>query len=82
MDFRRLLTRDLFSGKVIDCRSKRRTAYRYLVWEARAFGGCNRDCPLVVDHGQRHEALGALSDGLNWTCVQTTKGLLKPNVAA
>lgn len=38
--------------------------------------------PLVADHGQRHGALGALFDGFAWTCGQTTKGLLQPNVAA
>ena len=86
-----VLAEDPFSGTVIVYRSKRADRVKILVWdssglvpdlEAAAAGVVS----LAADHGQHRcrtcspVEFAALFDGIDWTRVQSIKGILKPTV--
>jgi len=85
------LGEDPFSGAVIVFRSKRSDRVKILVWDTSGLvlvwkqlqQGTFR-WPPVMDGMMRLSAVefAALFDGLDWTRVQTTKGIPKPAVAA
>ena len=86
-----VLAEDPFSGAVIIYRSKRADRVKILVWDTSGLvliwkqpqQGSFR-WPPIMDGVMKLSAVefAALFDGLDWTRVQTTKGILKPTVAA
>jgi transposase len=86
-----VLREDPFSGAVIVFRSKRSDRVKILLWDTSGLvliwkqlqqGGFR--WPAVMDGAMKLSAVefAALFDGLDWTRVQTAKGILKPSVAA
>jgi transposase len=86
-----VLGEDPFSGVVIVFRSKRSDRVKILVWDKSGLvlvwkqlqqGGFR--WPPVMDGVMRLSPVefAALFDGLDWTRVQTTKGIPKPTAAA
>jgi transposase len=86
-----VLGEDPISGAVLVFRSKRSDRVKILVWDTSGLvlvwkqlqQGTFR-WPPVMDGVMRLSAVefAALFDGLDWTRVQTTKGIPKPVVAA
>ena len=86
-----VLGEDPFSGVVIVFRAKRADRLKILVWDTSGLvlickqlqQGAFR-CPPVMDGTMKLSAVefAALFDGLDWTRVQTTKGIPIPTVAA
>jgi transposase len=86
-----VLGEDPFSGAVIVFRSKRSDRVKILVWDTSGLvlvwkqlqQGTFRWLP-VMDGMMRLSVVefAALFDGLDWTRVQTTKGIPKPTAAA
>ena len=86
-----VLGEDPFSGVVIVFRSKRSDRVKILVWDTSGLvlvwkqlqQGTFR-WPPVMDGVMKLSAVefAALFDGLDWTRVQTTKGIPKPTVVA
>jgi len=86
-----VLREDPFSGAVIVFRSKRSDRVKVLVWDTSGLvlvwkqlqQGSFR-WPPVTDGVMKLSPVefAALFDGLDWTRVQTTKGIPKPSVAA
>ena len=85
------LGEDPFSGAVIVYRAKRSDRIKILVWDTSGLvliwkqlqQGSFR-WPPIVDGVMKLSPVefAALFDGLDWTRVQTTRGILKPIVAA
>jgi len=86
-----VLGEDPFSGAVIVFRSKRSDRVKILVWDTSGVvlvwkqlqqGGFR--WPPIMDGVMRLSPVefAALFDGLDWTRVQTTKGIPKPIAAA
>jgi transposase len=85
------LAEDPFSGAVIVYRAKRSDRIKILVWDSSGLvliwkqlqQGSFR-WPPIVDGVMKLSPVefAALFDGLDWTRVQTTRGILKPIVAA
>jgi transposase len=86
-----VLGEDPFSGVVIVFRSKRSDRVKILVWDTSGVvlvwkqlqqGGFR--WPPIMDGAMRLSPVefAALFDGLDWTRVQTTKGIPKPIAAA
>src|SRR3984885_13842558 len=86
-----VLAEDPFSGAVIVYRAKRGDRLKILVWDSSGLvlvwkqlqQGSFR-WPPIVDGVMKLSPVefAALFDGLDWTRVQTVKGILKPSVAA
>jgi transposase len=86
-----VLGEDPFSGTVIIYRSKRADRIKILVWDSSGLvliwkqlqQGSFR-WPPITDGVLKLSAVefAALFDGIDWTRVQTVKGILKPTVAA
>jgi transposase len=86
-----VLAEDPFCGAVIVWRSKRSDRVKILVWDTSGLvliwkqlqQGSFR-WPPIMDGVMKLSPVefAALFDGLDWTRVQTTKGILKPSVAA
>jgi transposase len=86
-----VLREDPFSGAVIVFRSKRSDRVKILVWDTSGLvlvwkqlqQGSFR-WPPVMDGVMKLSPVefAALFDGLDWTRVQTTKGIPKPSIAA
>ena len=86
-----VLVEDPFSGVVIVCRAKRSDRVKILVWDTSGLvliwkqlqQGSFR-WPPIMDGVMKLSPVefAALFDGLDWTRVQTIKGILKPSVAA
>jgi transposase len=86
-----VLAEDPFSGVVIVYRAKRSDRLKILVWDTSGLvlvwkqlqQGSFR-WPPIVDGVMKLSPVefAALFDGLDWTRVQTVKGILKPSVAA
>src|SRR5271167_1739403 len=86
-----VLAEDPFCGAVIVWRSKRSDRVKILVWDSSGLvliwkqlqQGSFR-WPPIMDGVMKLSPVefAALFDGLDWTRVQTTKGILKPSVAA
>ena len=86
-----MLAEDPFSGTVIVYRSKRGDRVKILVWDTSGLvlvwkqlqQGSFR-WPPIMDGVVKLSAveLAALFDGIDWTRVQATRGILKPTVAA
>ena len=86
-----VLAEDPFSGTVIVYRSKRTDRVKILLWDN---GGLvliwkqmqhgSFRWPPIMDGVMKLSTVefAALLDGLDWTRVQTTKGIPKPTVAA
>ena len=89
--WRRNLAEDPFSGAVIVYRAKRSDRLKILVWDTSGLvlvwkqlqEGSFR-WPPIMDGVMKLSPVefAALFDGLDWTRVQTIKGILKPSVAA
>jgi len=86
-----VLGEDPFSGAVLVFRSKRSDRVKILVWDTsglvlvwKQLQQSTFRWPPVMDGVMRLSAVefAALFDGLDWTRVQTTKGIPKPTVAA
>jgi transposase len=85
------LAEDPFSGAVIVYRAKRSDRIKILVWDSSGLvliwkqlqQGSFR-WPPIVDGVMKLSPIefAALFDGLDWTRVQTTRGILKPIAAA
>jgi transposase len=85
------LAEDPFSGAVIVYRAKRSDRIKILVWDSSGLvliwkqlqQGSFR-WPPIVDGVMKLSPVefAALFDGLDWTRVQTTRGILKPIAAA
>ena len=85
------LGEDPFSGAVIVYRAKRSDRIKILVWDTSGLvliwkqlqQGSFR-WPPIVDGVMKLSPVefAALLDGLDWTRVQTTRGILKPIIAA
>jgi transposase len=85
------LAEDPFSGAVIVYRAKRSDRIKILVWDTSGLvliwkqlqQGSFR-WPPIVDGVMKLSPVefAALFDGLDWTRVQTTRGILKPIAAA
>ena len=86
-----VLREDPFSGAVMVFRSRRSDRVKILLWDTSGLvliwkqlqqGGFR--WPAVTDGMMKLSAVefAALFDGLDWTRVQTTKGIPKPSVAA
>jgi transposase len=85
------LAEDPFSGAVIVYRAKRGDRIKILVWDTSGLvliwkqlqQGSFR-WPPIVDGVMKLSPVefAALFDGLDWTRVQTTRGILKPIAAA
>jgi transposase len=86
-----VLRENPFSGAVIVFRSKRSDRVKILVWDTSGLvlvwkqlqqGGFR--WPPVTDGVMKLSPVefAALFDGLDWTRVQTTKGIPKPSIAA
>jgi transposase len=86
-----VLAEDPFCGTVIVWRSKRSDRVKILVWDTSGLvliwkqlqQGSFR-WPPIMDGVMKLSPVefAALFDGLDWTRVQATKGILKPSVAA
>ena len=86
-----VLAEDPFSGAVIVYRAKRSDRLKILVWDSSGLvlvwkqlqQGSFR-WPPIMDGVMKLSPIefAALFDGLDWTRVQTAKGILKPSVAA
>jgi transposase len=86
-----VLAEDPFAGAVIVYRAKRSDRLKILVWDTSGLvlvwkqlqQGSFR-WPPIVDGVMKLSPVefAALFDGLDWTRVQTVKGILKPSVAA
>ena len=86
-----VLSEDPFSGAVIVYRAKRSDRIKILVWDTSGLvliwkqlqQGSFR-WPPIVDGVMKLSPVefAALFDGLDWTRVQTTKGILKPVAAS
>ncbi len=86
-----VLAEDLFSGVIIVYRSKRADRVKVLVWDGSGLvliwkqmqQGSFR-WPPIMDGVMKLSPVefAALFDGLDWTRVQTVRGILKPTVAA
>jgi transposase len=86
-----MLGEDPFSGAVIVWRAKRGDRVKILVWDTSGLvliwkqlqQGSFR-WPPVVDGVMKLSPVGfaALFDGLDWTRVQTVRGIPKPTIAA
>jgi transposase len=86
-----VLAEDPFSGVIIVYRAKRGDRLKILVWDSSGLvlvwkqlqQGSFR-WPPIMDGVMKLSPIefAALFDGLDWTRVQTTKGILKPSVAA
>ena len=86
-----VLSEDPFCGVVIVYRAKRSDRLKILVWDTNGLvlvwkqlqQGSFR-WPPIMDGVMKLSPIefAALFDGLDWTRVQTTKGILKPSVAA
>ena len=86
-----MLAEDPFSGAVIVYRAKRGDRLKILVWDSSGLvlvwkqlqQGTFR-WPPIMDGVMKLSPIefAALFDGLDWTRVQITKGILKPSVAA
>jgi transposase len=86
-----VLAEDPFSGTIIVYRSKRADRVKILVWDTSGLvliwkqlqQGSFR-WPPIMDGVVKLSPVefAALFDGIDWTRVQTTKGILKPTVAA
>jgi transposase len=86
-----VLAEDPFSGTVIVYRSKRSDRVKILVWDTSGLvliwkqlqQGSFR-WPPIMDGVVKLSTVEftALFDGIDWTRVQTIKGILKPTVAA
>ena len=86
-----ILVEDPFSGVVIVRRCKRGDRVKILVWDSSGLvliwkqlqQGSFR-WPPIVDGVMKLSSVefAALFDGLDWTRIQTIKGILKPSVAA
>lgn len=86
-----VLAEDPFSGVVIVYRAKRSDRIKILVWDTSGLvliwkqlqQGSFR-WPPIVDGVMKLSPVefAALFDGLDWTRVQTTRGILKPIAAA
>ena len=84
-----VLAEDPFSGAVIVYRAKRSDRLKILVWDSSVLvwkqlqQGSFR-WPPIMDGVMKLSPIefAALFDGLDWTRVQTAKGILKPSVAA
>ena len=86
-----VLAEDPFSGAVIVYRAKRSDRLKILVWDTSGLvlvwkqlqQGSFR-WPPIMDGVMKLSPIefAALFDGLDWTRVQTAKGILKPSVAA
>jgi transposase len=86
-----VLVEDPFSGTVIVYRSKRSDRVKILVWDSNGLvliwkqlqQGSFR-WPPIMDGVVKLTAVEftALFDGIDWTRVQTMKGILRPTVAA
>ena len=86
-----VLAEDPFSGAVIVYRAKRSDRLKILVWDTSGLvlvwkqlqQGSFR-WPPIMDGVMKLSPIefAALFDGLDWTRVQTAKGILKPTVAA
>jgi len=86
-----VLAEDPFCGTVIVWRSKRSDRVKILVWDSSGLvliwkqlqQGSFR-WPPIMDGVMKLSPVefAALFDGLDWTRVQATKGILKPSVAA
>jgi transposase len=86
-----VLAEDPFSGAVIVYRSKRSDRVKILVWDTSGLVLIWKQLqqgpfrwPPIMDGVMKLSPVefAALFDGLDWTRVQTTKGILKPTVAA
>ena len=86
-----VLGEDPFSGAVLVFRSKRSDRVKILVWDTsglvlvwKQLQQSTFRWPPVMDGVMRLSAIefAALFDGLDWTRVQTTKGIPKPTVVA
>ncbi len=86
-----MLGEDPFSGVVIVFRSKRADRLKILVWDTSGLVLVWKQVqqnafrwPPVMDGVMRLSAVefAALFDGLDWTRVQTTRGIPKPIAAA
>jgi transposase len=86
-----VLGEDPFSGAVIVYRAKRSDRIKILVWDTnglvliwKQLQGGNFRWPPIVDGTMKLSPVefAALFDGLDWTRVQTIKGILKPVSAA
>ena len=85
------LGEDPFSGTVLVFRAKRADRVKILLWDASGLVLIWKQLqqghfrwPPVMNGVMRLSAVefAALFDGLDWTRVQTTRGILKPSVAA
>ena len=86
-----MLGEDPFSGAVIVYRTKRSDRVKILVWDSSGLvliwkqlqHGSFR-WPPIMDGVVRLSSVefAALFDGIDWTRVQTIRGILKPTVAA
>ena len=86
-----VLAADPFSGTVIVYRSKRTDRVKILLWDSSGLvliwkqmqHGSFR-WPPIMDGVMKLSSVefAALFDGLDWTRVQTAKGIPKPTVAA
>ena len=86
-----VLAEDPFSGVVIVYRAKRSDRLKILVWDTNGLvlvwkqlqQGSFR-WPPIMDGVMKLSPVefAALFDGLDWTRVQTVKGILRPTVAA
>jgi len=85
------LAEDPFSGAVIVYRAKRSDRIKILVWDTSGLVLVWKQLqqgyfrwPPIVDGVMKLSPVefAALFDGLDWTRVQTTKGILKPIAAA
>jgi transposase len=86
-----VLGEDPFSGVVIVFRAKRADRLKILVWDTSGLVLIWKQLqqsafrwPPVMDGTMKLSAVefAALFDGLDWTRVQTTKGIPRPTVAA
>ena len=84
-----MLAEDPFSGAVIVYRAKRSDRIKILVWDTnglvliwKQLQDGNFRWPPIVDGAMKLSPVefAALFDGLDWTRVQTTKGILKPSL--
>ena len=86
-----VLAEDPFSGAVIVYRAKRSDRLKILVWDSSGLvlvwkqlqQGSFR-WPPIMDGVMKLSPVefAALFDGLDWTRVQSAKGILKPSIAA
>ena len=86
-----VLGEDPFSGVVIVFRAKRGDRLKILVWDTSGLVLIWKQLqqsafrwPPIMDGTMKLSSVefAALFDGLDWTRFQTTKGILKPSVAA